>query len=413
MYSFPYLEPVCCSMSSPNYCFLICIQISQEAGQVVWYSHLLKNFPQLVLIYTVKGFGVVNIAEVDVFLELSCFFDDPKDVDNLISGSSAFSKSAWTSGSSQFMYCWSLDWWILSFACMWEECNFVVVWTFFGIAFLWDWNENLLFQSCGHCWIFQISWQIESSTFTTSSFRIWNSSTAIPSPPLALFVDFLPKAHLTLHSRMSGSRWVFTPLWLSGGADVITEIKCTINFICFSHPETPTLLTSMKKMLFHETSLLCQKGWGPQLQGIYTSCSIIQLGPNLCNPMDYSPPGSSVHAISPERILEWVVISSSRRFSQPRDETPVSSISYVSWVSRIAGGFFITEPPGKSKSINWLFVTLWTVAHQVSSVHRIVQTRILEWVANPYLRASSQPRKWTPGLLHCKQIPYSLSHPGS
>ena len=75
-------------------CFLTCIQISQEAGQVVWYSHLLKNFPQLVLIYTVKGFGVVNTAEVDVFLELSCFFDDPKDVDNLISGSSAFSKSA-------------------------------------------------------------------------------------------------------------------------------------------------------------------------------------------------------------------------------------------------------------------------------------------------------------------------------
>ena len=61
---------------------------------MVWYSHLLKTFPQLVLIYTVKGFGVVNTAEVDVFLELSCFFDDPKDVDNLISGSSAFSKSA-------------------------------------------------------------------------------------------------------------------------------------------------------------------------------------------------------------------------------------------------------------------------------------------------------------------------------
>ena len=176
------------------------------------------------------------------------------------------------------------------FASVWDECNCVVVWTFFGIAFFWDWNENLLFQSCGHCWIFQISWQIESSTFTTSSFRIWNSSTTIPSPPLALFVDFLPKAHLTLHSRMSGSRWVFTPLWLSGGADVITEIKCTINVICFSHPETPTLLTSMKKMLFHETSLLCQKGWGPLLQGIYTSCSIIQLGLNLCNPMDYSPP---------------------------------------------------------------------------------------------------------------------------
>ena len=92
MYSFPYLEPVCCSMSSSNCCFLTCIQISQEAGQVVWYSHLLKNFPQFIVIHTVKGFGIVNKAEIDVFLELSCFFHDPADVGNLISGSFAFSK---------------------------------------------------------------------------------------------------------------------------------------------------------------------------------------------------------------------------------------------------------------------------------------------------------------------------------
>ena len=80
-------------MSSSNCCFLTCIQISQEAGPVVWYSHLLKNFPQFVVIHTVKGFGVVNKAEADVFLELSCFFYDPMNVGNLISGSSAFSKS--------------------------------------------------------------------------------------------------------------------------------------------------------------------------------------------------------------------------------------------------------------------------------------------------------------------------------
>ena len=73
--------------------FLTCIQISQEAGQVVWYSHLLKNFPQFVVIHTVKGFGIVDKAEIDVFLELSWFSDDLMDVDNLISGSSAFSKS--------------------------------------------------------------------------------------------------------------------------------------------------------------------------------------------------------------------------------------------------------------------------------------------------------------------------------
>ena len=93
MYSFSYLEPGCCSLSSSNCCFLTCIQVSQEAGQVVWYSHLSQNFPQLIVIHTVKGFGIVNKAEVDVFLELSCFFYDPEDVGNLISGSSAFSKT--------------------------------------------------------------------------------------------------------------------------------------------------------------------------------------------------------------------------------------------------------------------------------------------------------------------------------
>ena len=89
MYSFPYLEPVCCSMSSSICCFLTCIQISQEAGQVVWCSHLFQNFPPFIVIHTVKGFGIVNKAEIDVFLELPCFFDDPTDVGNLISGSSA------------------------------------------------------------------------------------------------------------------------------------------------------------------------------------------------------------------------------------------------------------------------------------------------------------------------------------
>ena len=85
-------------MSSSNFCFLLqseicCIQISQEVGQVVWYSHLFQNFPQFVVIHTVKGFGIVNIAEIDVFLELACFFEDPVDVGNLISSSSEFSKS--------------------------------------------------------------------------------------------------------------------------------------------------------------------------------------------------------------------------------------------------------------------------------------------------------------------------------
>ena len=80
-------------MSGSNYCFLTYVQISQEAGKVVWYSHLFKNFLQFVVIHTVKGFSIVNKA-VDVFLELPCFFYDPTDVENLISGSSAFSKSS-------------------------------------------------------------------------------------------------------------------------------------------------------------------------------------------------------------------------------------------------------------------------------------------------------------------------------
>ena len=89
-YSFPDKEPACCSRCSSNCCFLTYIQISQEAGKVVWYSHLLKNFPQFAVIHTVKGFSIVN--EGDVFLEFPCFFYDPVDVGNLISGSSPFYK---------------------------------------------------------------------------------------------------------------------------------------------------------------------------------------------------------------------------------------------------------------------------------------------------------------------------------
>ena len=81
-------------MSGSNCCFLTCIQISQEAGKVVWYSLLFNNFPQFVVVHTVEGFGVVSEADIDVFLELSCFFYDSTDVDNLISGFSAFSKSS-------------------------------------------------------------------------------------------------------------------------------------------------------------------------------------------------------------------------------------------------------------------------------------------------------------------------------
>ena len=94
MYSFPYLEPVCFSMSNFNCCFLTCIQIFQGRSGGPVFPKLFKNFPQFVVIHIVKGFVVVNKAKVDNFLELSCFYDDPADVGNLISGFSAFSKTS-------------------------------------------------------------------------------------------------------------------------------------------------------------------------------------------------------------------------------------------------------------------------------------------------------------------------------
>ena len=131
------------SMSSFHCCLLTCMQISQEAGKVVWYSHLLKNFPQFVVIHT----GIVNKTEVDVFLELSCFFNDPADVGNLISGSSAFSKSSLNSWKSSvhILLKHSLKDLERNLASLWNESNCLVVWRFFGIAFPLDWNESLPF----------------------------------------------------------------------------------------------------------------------------------------------------------------------------------------------------------------------------------------------------------------------------
>ena len=116
------------------------------------------------------------------------------------------------------MYCWSLTWRILSITLLVCEMS-AVVWLFepsSALSFFEIGMKTDLFQSCGHCWVFQICWHIECSTFTASSFRTWNSSAGIPSPPLALFIVLLPKAHLISNSRMSSSRWVITSSWLSG-----------------------------------------------------------------------------------------------------------------------------------------------------------------------------------------------------
>ena len=178
MYSFSYLEPVCCFMCISNYCFLTCIQISQEAGQVVWYSHLFQNFLQFIVIHTVKGFGIVNKPEIDVFFP------------------GTFLLFSWSSGCSQFDFCFlclfffflllfffyftlqyclvlkyinfsktSLNIWKFTIYVLFKPglenlsitllaCEMhAVVWAFFGIGFLWDWNEN---------WSFTVLWPLLS-----------------------------------------------------------------------------------------------------------------------------------------------------------------------------------------------------------------------------------------------------------
>ena len=166
------------------------------------------------MIRTVKGFVIVNKAEVGVFLELSCFFHDPVGVGSFISGSSAFSKSS--------LYVWMFSVHVpvkpslenFEHASMWNEHNCVflnILWHCLSLGLGW----KLTFSIPVTTVVFQICWHIECSTFTASFFRIWNNSAGIPSPLLALFIVMLPKGHLTSHSRMSGYKWVITPSWLS------------------------------------------------------------------------------------------------------------------------------------------------------------------------------------------------------
>ena len=174
----------------------------------MWYSHLFKNFPQFVVIHTVKGFSVVH--EADVFLQFSCFFYDPRDVGNLIYGSPVFSKISLNIWKFSGHVLVRLAWRILSITLLACEMRATVqklehslALSFFGTGMKTD-----LFQSCGRCWVFQTCWRVECSTLIASSFRIWNSSAGISSPPLTLFRVMLSNAHLTSHSRMSGPRWV-------------------------------------------------------------------------------------------------------------------------------------------------------------------------------------------------------------
>ena len=206
-----------------------------------------SRFFHILLWSIVKRFSAVNRAEVDVFLEfccflltpMTCFLLSPMNVVNLTSALSFSLKPS--------LYIWKFSSYVLlkpslkdfedNLVSMWNECNCTVTWMLYGIAFLWDWNETGLFQSCGHFWVSQICWNIKCSTLTSSSFRIWNRSTGIPSPPLALFIVMLPKAHLTSHSRMSGSRWVIPPFDYLAREDAFCVfcvfLPSLLNIFCF------------------------------------------------------------------------------------------------------------------------------------------------------------------------------------
>ena len=188
------------------------------------------------MIHTVKGVSIVDKPKVDLFLEFPCFCYNPMNVVNLVSGSSAFSKPS--------LYIWKFSFQVLlkpilkdfeyNLTSIGTECNCPVVWTvvwtlpFFEVGMKTD-----LFQSYGHYWVFQICWHIENSTLTSSSFSILNSLTGIPSISLALLVVLLPKAHLMPQSRMSGSRWVITPAWLSGSSrPFCTVLLCSLATSC-------------------------------------------------------------------------------------------------------------------------------------------------------------------------------------
>ena len=179
-----------CNSASPKNRTLLAFRIYQ--GISASFS-LLLFYPRL---GTTRFWSIKGPTEIHVFLELSCFFNDPSDVGNLISGSSAFSKTSLNILKSMFQ--------VLLKSGLENFEHTLLAWEMSAIVWYFEHSLALplfvtgmktdLFQSCGHCWVFQICWHIECSTFTASSFRIWNSSTGIPSPPLALFVgplDFI------------------------------------------------------------------------------------------------------------------------------------------------------------------------------------------------------------------------------
>ena len=309
MYSFSYLEPVCCSMSSSNCCFLTCIQVSQEAGQMVWYSHLFKNFPQFVVIHTIKGFGIVNKAERDVFLELSCFFDDPVDVGILTSGSSAFSKTSLNirKFTVHILLKPGLENFEHYFTSVWDECSCAIVWVFFGIAFLCD-NKHRTFSLLSLC-------------------------------------------VLGLVGRGSRGHWIVEVV-------IIFIVLTILYYDNLTHCLLNKIVRCMNMLSFFHYS------------DTYVTCAQLYL--TLCHLMDCSLPGSSVHKILQARILEWVAISFSRGSSWPRDWTCISWVSSLqkgSLPAKLSGWPRLSTIPCLLNKIVGFVTTLWLFQYYPWTLH--------------------------------------------
>ena len=210
LYSFLNLQPINCSIQGSICCFLTHIDVSQETGQMVWYAHLFKSFPQFVMIHTVKGFSPVSETDLGVFLEFPCFLYDPANVGTLISGSSAFSKPSLENCKIlvHIMLKPSMQDFQHDLTSVGDECNCLMVRTYFSTILLGNWGDSWPFPVPWPLLGLQICRHVECSTLMASSSRVLNSSTGIPSHPLALLTAVIPKAYLISRSRMSGSGWL-------------------------------------------------------------------------------------------------------------------------------------------------------------------------------------------------------------
>ena len=314
-------------------CFLTCIQISQEADQVVWCSHLFQNFPQFIVIHTVKGFGIVSKAEIDVFLELSCFFYDPANVGNLVSGSSAFSKT------SLHLLTWgvllSVSYHFVISYCSWGSqgkntevvCHSLLQWTTFCQTSP-PWPTHLAWPH-GHG---LVSW---GSLGENSYMYMYESLCCPPETVITLLISCSSSSvsYLVVSDSCQLQPTRFLCPWNSPGKNtgvdchsalfqykikslikkiIITFGKHCKLFTSFVNPKQPRMLVCLacsKKCWSH---LTLRHPMDPCSSMLWTPCS-------------------SVHGVLQARILEWVATPFSRGSSWPRNWT---------WVSCIVGRFF-------------------------------------------------------------------------